>query len=462
MAEPRAARLSGHTGLPVPTGPVAPAAPLSLLAAKRLAEKSSVLAALPLLDATTGAARRSSPERSGSPATMVQVSPYSRALLAGAKRNSPDPGGCTAGTQRDEEQHQHDAQQHSEADRKTSGKPGEDRSGHGRAYVPWSAQEEESLRRGVQRHGVGAWQVILRDPEYDILKNRTGIQLKDKWRNLIKFNHLSREESIMAVRTSDRKWKRPATTAAKSSTPAKPNEESNPPPPAASQRRGSSGSPPAARAHHDAPSRPPAPLPKLNIDFHRSLPKPGGVTDVPAASQRLLMAINREEEKEAAACRAMEGGEEEGKRSPPLRENAIAKRPAGGRKSKSPRRDSPPSSSRPVSAALVGGMLPLSGSQLAWLPAATPMHAWARWSEMHMASMMDLRMLLAESLQIQAEADNSLLETVAHFRCGAKGVESVHQALQICDMANDKVQLTYKLMDDWRRKICFESSGLGR
>lgn len=79
------------------------------------------------------------------------------------------------------------------------------------------------------------------------------------------------------------------------------------------------------------------------------------------------------------------------------------------------------------------------------VPVVVCRHAWARWSEMHMASMMDLRMLLAESLQIQAEADNSLLETVAHFRCGAKGVESVHQALQICDMANDKVQLTYKV-----------------
>uniref|UniRef100_A0A061RLE5 Uncharacterized protein n=1 Tax=Tetraselmis sp. GSL018 TaxID=582737 RepID=A0A061RLE5_9CHLO len=78
----------------------------------------------------------------------------------------------------------------------------------GRAYVPWTAEEEEALRLGVLRHGVGAWQVILKDPEFAILKTRTGIQLKDKWRNLVKFNHLSHEETVLAAKNSERRFRR--------------------------------------------------------------------------------------------------------------------------------------------------------------------------------------------------------------------------------------------------------------
>jgi hypothetical protein len=39
----------------------------------------------------------------------------------------------------------------------------------GRSYVPWSGVEVEALRLGVQRHGVGAWQIILRDPDFEVL-----------------------------------------------------------------------------------------------------------------------------------------------------------------------------------------------------------------------------------------------------------------------------------------------------
>eukprot|EP00951_Prasinocladus_malaysianus_P032608 scaffold318526_cov49-Prasinocladus_malaysianus.AAC.1 len=48
-----------------------------------------------------------------------------------------------------------------------------DKPGLGRAYVPWNAEEEECLRLGVVRHGVGAWQIILRDPDFSLLKYDT-------------------------------------------------------------------------------------------------------------------------------------------------------------------------------------------------------------------------------------------------------------------------------------------------
>ncbi len=41
--------------------------------------------------------------------------------------------------------------------------------GLGRTYVPWNSEEEEALRLGVMKHGIGAWQIILRDPEFGIL-----------------------------------------------------------------------------------------------------------------------------------------------------------------------------------------------------------------------------------------------------------------------------------------------------
>lgn len=59
----------------------------------------------------------------------------------------------------------------------------------------WTAQEEIALKAGIAKHGAGAWVRIREDPEYShLLKRRTGMQLKDKWRNLIKFGHISAEE----------------------------------------------------------------------------------------------------------------------------------------------------------------------------------------------------------------------------------------------------------------------------
>jgi len=45
----------------------------------------------------------------------------------------------------------------------------------------WSSDEEQALRDGLKVHGKGNWSSILQDPSFsDILKGRTGVNLKDK------------------------------------------------------------------------------------------------------------------------------------------------------------------------------------------------------------------------------------------------------------------------------------------
>lgn len=63
-----------------------------------------------------------------------------------------------------------------------------------RAYNVWTVEEEEALRAGVKRYGVGAWELIRRDNDFNVVRQRTGVQLKDKWRNMIKFRKLSETE----------------------------------------------------------------------------------------------------------------------------------------------------------------------------------------------------------------------------------------------------------------------------
>ena len=52
--------------------------------------------------------------------------------------------------------------------------------GHG--GKPFSAAEEDELRRGVRLHGNGAWATILRTGSF--AAHRTNVDLKDKWRNM--------------------------------------------------------------------------------------------------------------------------------------------------------------------------------------------------------------------------------------------------------------------------------------
>ena len=39
-----------------------------------------------------------------------------------------------------------------------------------RAYNVWTAREVEALKRGVQVHGVGFWEQIRNDPQFEVLR----------------------------------------------------------------------------------------------------------------------------------------------------------------------------------------------------------------------------------------------------------------------------------------------------
>ncbi|CAM8978785.1 unnamed protein product [Rhodiola kirilowii] len=55
----------------------------------------------------------------------------------------------------------------------------------GNQKLKWTAEEEEALVAGIDKHGTGKWKNILLDTEFSsALKNRSNIDLKDKWRNM--------------------------------------------------------------------------------------------------------------------------------------------------------------------------------------------------------------------------------------------------------------------------------------
>lgn len=56
-----------------------------------------------------------------------------------------------------------------------------------RLRTPWTEQECENLRRGVEVYGESSWATILRAKELKFHENRTAVDLKDKWRNLVSY-----------------------------------------------------------------------------------------------------------------------------------------------------------------------------------------------------------------------------------------------------------------------------------
>eukprot|EP00873_Tetraselmis_striata_P004295 jgi/Tetstr1/424559/TSEL_015085.t1 len=79
-----------------------------------------------------------------------------------------------------------------------------------RSYRVWTDEEEANLLRGVSEFGVGNWEAIRLRPEL-CLSQRSALQLKDKWRNLVKYGHVSvRDFSAAATppATPDKKRKR--------------------------------------------------------------------------------------------------------------------------------------------------------------------------------------------------------------------------------------------------------------
>jgi len=56
----------------------------------------------------------------------------------------------------------------------------------------WAPAEADALREGVDKYGIGKWQMILRDEYYGpILKDRSNVDLKDKWRCLMGRTHVT-------------------------------------------------------------------------------------------------------------------------------------------------------------------------------------------------------------------------------------------------------------------------------
>ena len=56
-------------------------------------------------------------------------------------------------------------------------------SGQKRKRRPWTEEEVQNLRAGVDHFGAGNWTDIVNNYEFN---DRTPVDAKDKWRNLIK------------------------------------------------------------------------------------------------------------------------------------------------------------------------------------------------------------------------------------------------------------------------------------
>ena len=50
-----------------------------------------------------------------------------------------------------------------------------------RKRVPWRPSEVDALRKGIAKYGEGRWEAIRQEFKFD---SRSGVDLKDKWRNL--------------------------------------------------------------------------------------------------------------------------------------------------------------------------------------------------------------------------------------------------------------------------------------
>jgi len=57
----------------------------------------------------------------------------------------------------------------------------------------WSEEEVETLKREVGKYGKGRWKLILQK-NYDVFQDRTEVHLKDKWRNMEKYEGIREDD----------------------------------------------------------------------------------------------------------------------------------------------------------------------------------------------------------------------------------------------------------------------------
>jgi hypothetical protein len=59
----------------------------------------------------------------------------------------------------------------------------------------WSEEEVETLKREVWKYGKGRWKLILQN-NYNIFRDRTEVNLKDKWRNLERYEGIHEDKAV--------------------------------------------------------------------------------------------------------------------------------------------------------------------------------------------------------------------------------------------------------------------------
>jgi hypothetical protein len=70
-----------------------------------------------------------------------------------------------------------------------------DRNGHVTKRIPWTEEEKEAVKKGVESFGVGRWKDIkLRFGS--LLRNRTSVQIKDCWRTMVLRGEVNPESAV--------------------------------------------------------------------------------------------------------------------------------------------------------------------------------------------------------------------------------------------------------------------------
>ena len=73
--------------------------------------------------------------------------------------------------------------------------------------MPWTDAQEDALRRGVIRFGVGRWELILHAYK-SMHRDHAASELKDRWRKLKEREPEEQKERVPGVRPRKLTWSR--------------------------------------------------------------------------------------------------------------------------------------------------------------------------------------------------------------------------------------------------------------